>query len=114
MAEIGYVDEDENNEQNKTSEISCRKPRLDPCEKNSKAVPRVPYYKLFSFADTTDYVLMVVGVITAIGSGLCLPLMTLLFGELANSFGHNVGSKNVVNEVSKVCIHLHIDKDNEY
>ncbi|PIN17698.1 Multidrug/pheromone exporter, ABC superfamily [Handroanthus impetiginosus] len=104
MAEISYVDEDENNEQNKTSEISCRKPTSDRCENKSKVVPKVPYYKLFSFADTTDYVLMVIGVITAIGSGLSLPLMTLLFGELANSFGHNVGTKNVVNEVSKVSI----------
>ncbi|KAL8029397.1 hypothetical protein ABFX02_14G223000 [Erythranthe guttata] len=67
-------------------------------------VRKVPYYKLFCFADTADKALMVVGSITSIGSGLCLPMMTLLFGELANSFGHNVETGRVVDEVSKVSL----------
>lgn len=65
---------------------------------------KVPYHKLFSFADATDHSLMVIGAITAVGSGLCLPLMTLIFGELADSFGHNVEAKRVAQEVAKVLI----------
>ncbi|KAK6144064.1 hypothetical protein DH2020_020884 [Rehmannia glutinosa] len=94
MAEVSRTDEDDKNEQRKTSET----------KKKSKAVCKVPYYKLFSFADPTDYALMVTGLITAVANGLCLPLMTIIFGELADSFGHNVGSRRVVNEVSKVSL----------
>ncbi|GFQ01230.1 ABC transporter b family member 4 [Phtheirospermum japonicum] len=96
MSENRSFDDDEKNEQRKTSETT---------EKScSQKHGKVPYYKLFSFADTTDYVLMVIGLITAVGSGLCLPLMTIIFGELANSFGHNVGTGRVVDQVSKVSL----------
>ncbi|XP_073054911.1 ABC transporter B family member 11-like isoform X2 [Primulina eburnea] len=47
---------------------------------------------------------MATGLVTAMGSGLSLPLMTLLFGELANSFGNNVGTRSVAHEVSKVSL----------
>ncbi|CAA0813219.1 ABC transporter B family member 11 [Striga hermonthica] len=47
---------------------------------------------------------MIVGTVTAVGTGLGLPLMTIIFGELANSFGHNVGTGRVVHQVSKVSL----------
>lgn len=107
MAEISHFDEDGTIHENKASEttdVSCR-------DEPTKGVGRVPYYELFSFADSTDYALMVIGVITSIGSGLCFPLMTILFGELANSFGQNVGTGRVVDEVSKVRrIHIRISR----
>ncbi|KAF8394745.1 hypothetical protein HHK36_020962 [Tetracentron sinense] len=64
----------------------------------------VPYYKLFAFADKTDYILMIVGTINAVGNGACMPLMTLLFGELINSFGETANPKDVVHQVSKVSL----------
>ncbi|KAL0419544.1 UNVERIFIED_CONTAM: ABC transporter B family member 11 [Sesamum radiatum] len=85
-----------------TNSISKQTSHSSSNEKTN--VSKVPYYKLFSFADPADYALMVVGMITAVGSGLCLPLMTLLFGELANSFGQNAETKRVVSEVSKVSL----------
>ncbi|KAI3460732.1 hypothetical protein Pfo_017395 [Paulownia fortunei] len=63
----------------------------------------VPFYKLFTFADSVDKILMIAGTIGAIGNGLCLPLMTILFGELIDSFGQNQ-SKDVVSVVSKVAL----------
>ncbi|KAI3449330.1 hypothetical protein Pfo_005995 [Paulownia fortunei] len=63
----------------------------------------VPFYKLFAFADSTDKILMIVGSIGAIGNGLSLPLMTILFGELIDSFGQNQ-STDVVPVVSKVAL----------
>ncbi|XP_073138939.1 ABC transporter B family member 11-like [Henckelia pumila] len=69
-----------------------------------RAVNKVPFYKLFLFADSADYALMAIGFVSAIGTGVCLPIMTLLFGELADSFGQNVGTKSVVTEVSKVSL----------
>ncbi|KAK4407429.1 ABC transporter B family member 11 [Sesamum angolense] len=87
-----------------TGTNSNSKQTSDSSSNEKTNVSKVPYYKLFSFADPADYALMVVGMITAVGSGLCLPLMTLLFGELANSFGQNAETKRVVSEVSKVSL----------
>ncbi|KAL0342844.1 UNVERIFIED_CONTAM: ABC transporter B family member 11 [Sesamum calycinum] len=88
-----------------TYSLLIRSRRVINSSSNEKTnVSKVPYYKLFSFADPADYALMVVGMITAVGSGLCLPLMTLLFGELANSFGQNAETERVVSEVSKVSL----------
>ncbi|XP_077218913.1 ABC transporter B family member 11-like [Tasmannia lanceolata] len=64
----------------------------------------VPFYKLFSFADSTDVVLMIVGTIGATANGIAMPFMTILFGQLINSFGETVDINNVVHEVSKVSL----------
>ncbi|XP_011079475.1 ABC transporter B family member 4 [Sesamum indicum] len=63
----------------------------------------VPFYKLFAFADSIDKILMIVGTIGAIGNGLSLPLMTILFGDLIDSFGQTQ-TKDVVSAVSKVAL----------
>lgn len=62
----------------------------------------VAYYKLFAFADPIDHALMVIGMITAVGSGICFPLMAVLFGELVDSFGMTVDNAKIVGKVSKV------------
>ncbi|KAM5568508.1 ABC transporter B family member 11-like [Rosa sericea] len=64
----------------------------------------VPYYKLFSFADSLDYLLMSVGTISAIGNGLCMPLMTIVMGDVIDSFGETRNIKEVSNAVSKVAL----------
>ncbi|PHT28125.1 ABC transporter B family member 11 [Capsicum baccatum] len=78
-------------------ETKLLKSLLNKTEKQqAAAADKVPYYKLFSFADPIDYALMAIGMITAVGSGVCLPLMGVLFGEMIDSFGKNAG------EVSKI------------
>ncbi|KAJ8626939.1 hypothetical protein MRB53_020246 [Persea americana] len=69
----------------------------------SGADEKVPFYKLFSFADGLDILLMSVGTVAAIVSGLSLPLMTLIFGQIINSFG-DANSSDVVHVISKVVI----------
>ncbi|XP_042513446.1 ABC transporter B family member 4-like [Macadamia integrifolia] len=64
----------------------------------------VPYTKLFSFADSQDILLMVIGIIGGMANGSAMPIMTLLFGQIINSFGENSNSKTVVHEVSKVSL----------
>ncbi|ONI23043.1 hypothetical protein PRUPE_2G166500 [Prunus persica] len=66
----------------------------------------VSYYKLFSFADSLDYLLMSVGTISAIGNGASVALMTIIFGDLINSFGQTGNNKEVVDAVSKVALKL--------
>ena len=63
----------------------------------------VPFYKLFSFADSWDCLLMVVGAISAVGNGISMPLMTILIGDAIDAFGGNVDNKQaVVHQVYKV------------
>ncbi|PON83068.1 ABC transporter [Trema orientale] len=70
-----------------------------------KADEKIPFHKLFSFADTTDILLMTAGTIGAIGNGLAMPLMTILFGEVVNYFGTNQNNnKDLVDAVSKVSL----------
>ncbi|KAI3417880.1 uncharacterized protein J3R85_014152 [Psidium guajava] len=64
----------------------------------------VPFHKLFSFADSTDMLLMVIGSIGAVGNGLSLPLMTVLFGQLIDTFGGNQANSDVVDLVSKISL----------
>ena len=64
----------------------------------------VPLYKLFSFADPLDNLLMFLGTVGAIGNGVSIPLTILMFGNMINAFGGTENS-NVVDEVSKVIPH---------
>ncbi|KAK7388084.1 hypothetical protein VNO78_22889 [Psophocarpus tetragonolobus] len=64
----------------------------------------VPLYKLFSFADSFDHLLMFVGTVGAIGNGISMPLMTLIFGDMINAFGGSNNTDEVVDEVSKVSL----------
>ena len=70
-------------------------------KKKEEGTKTVSYGKLFSFADSSDVLLMVLGTMAAMANGTSMPLLTLLFGRLANSFGHSTQT-NVLQEVSKV------------
>ncbi|KAK7264799.1 hypothetical protein RJT34_32410 [Clitoria ternatea] len=69
-----------------------------------KSNKTVPFYKLFSFADSWDYLLMLVGTISAAANGISMPLLTIITGDVIDAFGRNVDSKLVVHEVSKVSL----------
>ncbi|EFH58359.1 P-glycoprotein 4, P-glycoprotein4 [Arabidopsis lyrata subsp. lyrata] len=64
----------------------------------------VPFYKLFAFADSFDFLLMTLGTLGSIGNGLGFPLMTLLFGDLIDAFGQNQTNTDVTAKVSKVAL----------
>ncbi|KAK2358490.1 ABC transporter B family member [Trifolium repens] len=64
----------------------------------------VPFYKLFSFADSWDYLLMTVGTTSAVGNGVSMPLMAIIIGDTLDAFGENVNTKQVVHQVSKVSL----------
>ncbi|KAF8008240.1 hypothetical protein BT93_K2037 [Corymbia citriodora subsp. variegata] len=72
--------------------------------KDDEKTNTVPFYKLFFFADSIDMVFMLVGTIGAVGNGLGLPLMTVLFGQLIDSFGINQNNRDLVHLVSKVSL----------
>ncbi|XP_020573475.1 ABC transporter B family member 21-like [Phalaenopsis equestris] len=70
-------------------------------EQNDEGNNMAPFYKLFSYADSMDIALMIIGTAGAVANGLVLPLTTLFFGNLINSFGRTVDIQNVLHEVSK-------------
>ncbi|XP_021822017.1 ABC transporter B family member 4-like isoform X1 [Prunus avium] len=47
---------------------------------------------------------MSVGTVSAIGNGASFPLMTIIFGDVINSFGQTRNNKEVVDAVSKVAL----------
>lgn len=67
-----------------------------------KSIALPSFYKLFLFADLKDTMLMIIGSIAAVGSGLSMPLMAVIFGQLINSFGETSGDSYVVHEVYQV------------
>ncbi|PKA51523.1 ABC transporter B family member 11 [Apostasia shenzhenica] len=69
--------------------------------KDESNINLVPFYKMFSYADFIDITLMIIGSAGAVANGLVLPLTTLFFGNLINSFGRTTDIQDVVHEVSK-------------
>ncbi|KAK4741819.1 hypothetical protein SAY87_025407 [Trapa incisa] len=78
----------------------------DQIDKGDEKTETVPFHKLFSFADKIDVLLIVVGTIGAVGNGISMPLMTILFGDLVDSFGQNQNNGDIVKEVSKVVLRI--------
>nr|GMD08275.1 ABC transporter B family member 9-like [Ipomoea batatas] len=66
---------------------------------------KVGFYKLFSLADRVDVVLMVVGTLAAIAAGMSQPFMTVIFGDLINSFG-TVASPHLVHVISGLSLNF--------
>ncbi|KAK9144290.1 hypothetical protein Sjap_004193 [Stephania japonica] len=56
-------------------------------EEKSKKTHKVPFLKLFSFADFYDYVLMGIGFIAACVHGASVPVFFIFFGKLINVMG---------------------------
>ncbi|KAF8394500.1 hypothetical protein HHK36_020710 [Tetracentron sinense] len=73
-------------------------------EKKNSNVEAIPYYKLFTFADSIDVMLMFVGTSASIANGFVLPLSSLLIGNTIDSFGETVDTKAMVIQISKVSL----------
>lgn len=70
--------------------------------KGKESTNTLAFYKLFSFADPLDYLLMIIGTISAAANGSCLPLLTYFFGDVVNAFGQNENNKRILHAVSVV------------
>lgn len=90
-----------NHEGENAGEKQEKKSRGKQDEKNNQSVP---FSKLFTFADSKDVLMMIVGTIGAMGNGASMPLLTVLLGDVINALSGTVGNRNVVHEVSKVCV----------
>ncbi|KAL8172358.1 hypothetical protein V2J09_024162 [Rumex salicifolius] len=78
-----------------------------PAEAEKKKEQTVPFYKLFSFADKYDYLLMSVGSLGAFIHGSAMPCFFLLFGQMVNGFGKNqLDLTTMTHEVSKYALYF--------
>ncbi|KAI3888344.1 hypothetical protein MKX03_003096 [Papaver bracteatum] len=73
----------------------------------NKGSELLPYYKLFSFADRYDILMMFIGTVSSIGSGLGLPLLVPMLGQVVDSIGRFENS-NLVNEIALKTVYLGI------
>ncbi|KAL2935295.1 ABC transporter B family member 11 [Bienertia sinuspersici] len=88
-----------------TSNSDAAERKQEDTEKKKEATSNtVPFYKLFAFADSTDKVLMIIGSIGAIGNGVCMPLMAVIFGQLVDAFGENQNTKEIIHEISQIAL----------
>ncbi|DBA02133.1 TPA: hypothetical protein N0F65_011200 [Lagenidium giganteum] len=58
--------------------------------------PMVPFAKLFTYADTTDKFMMVLGTIAAFATGTTQPLQIVVFGDTLNAFNPAPPSADVI------------------
>ncbi|KDP28337.1 hypothetical protein JCGZ_14108 [Jatropha curcas] len=71
---------------------------------DKEKVKTVPFFKLFSFADSVDILFMITGTVGAVGNGVSMPLMSLLLGQMIDSFGTNQTGNVMVHIVSQVSL----------
>ncbi|CAK8530849.1 unnamed protein product [Lathyrus sativus] len=76
---------------------------VDDNGRDNKTNQKVSFYKLFTFADTLDVSLMIIGNISAIANGMSQPIMTLILGRIINAFG-NTDPHHTLKEVSKASL----------
>jgi hypothetical protein len=95
------------------AELTTSPPENQKVHKPVEPHGSVPFYQLFSFADSIDYFLMVVGTFGAIIHGAALPVFFLFFGKLLNGFGANSNNPHYAAHIvakvgeSKTIIHDH-------
>lgn len=67
--------------------------------------PSVAYYKLYSFADAYDGLLIILGTVGACMHGVAIPVFFIFFGKLIDAFGTYYSEPDTMSEeVSKVHI----------
>ncbi|CAL4909399.1 unnamed protein product [Urochloa decumbens] len=73
--------------------------------KKDVTVIRVPFHELFKYADITDAVLMLAGLVGALGNGMSMVLMTIVFGQMIDAFGASIPD-TIVHRVSKAALNF--------
>ncbi|KAG6488169.1 hypothetical protein ZIOFF_056928 [Zingiber officinale] len=96
VAEISEVAKFNGEQQNKRESRNNKK--------QNQSTYTMSFYKLFSFTDSINYVLILLGLLDAAGDGVSLPLMMVLFGNLIRCFGGASNGHDALHQVSKVAL----------
>ncbi len=73
-----HIEERQNTDRGK----KCKKKSVN----NDKSSPQISYFELFRFASTMDWILLTIASVSSCISGIGLPIMLILFGNVINSF----------------------------
>nr|CAB3473981.1 unnamed protein product [Digitaria exilis] len=77
----------------------------DGGDKEKKDAKKVSLLGMFRYADRLDVLLMVVGAVGAVANGVAEPLVTVLFGNVIDSFGEST-AQSIIRKVSKVVLNF--------
>ncbi|OEL38177.1 ABC transporter B family member 11 [Dichanthelium oligosanthes] len=66
---------------------------------------KVPFHELFKYADGTDAMVMLVGLVAALGNGMSMVMITVIFGQMVDAFGAATPD-NVVPRVNKAALNF--------
>ncbi|XP_066365592.1 ABC transporter B family member 9-like [Miscanthus floridulus] len=69
------------------------------------AMAKVPFHSMFKYADRTDVLLMLVGMVGALGNGMSMVIMTIIFGQMIDAFG-GATPDTIVPRVSKAALNF--------
>jgi ATP-binding cassette subfamily B (MDR/TAP) protein 1 len=73
--------------------------------KKDMAMAKVPFHGLFKYADSTDVMLMLVGMVGALGNGMSMVVMTIIFGQMIDAFGAATPD-TIVHRVNKAVLNF--------
>ncbi|KAF8696110.1 hypothetical protein HU200_037000 [Digitaria exilis] len=79
----------------------------DGGDKEKKDVKKVSLLGMFRYADRLDVLLMVVGAVGAVANGVAEPLVTVLFGNVIDSFGEST-AQSIIRKVVLNFVYLGI------
>jgi len=79
---------------------------MQPQKKRNPHVKPVSFLKLFRFAGAVEKILMLIGYLAAAGNGVLMPLSTLIFGDLTNTFSPLTPPDEMVSEAGKSSLKL--------
>jgi ATP-binding cassette subfamily B (MDR/TAP) protein 1 len=73
--------------------------------KKDMTMAKVPLHELFKYGDSTDVVLMLIGMVAALGNGMSMVIMTIVFGQMVDAFGATTPD-TILHHVNKVQLAL--------
>jgi hypothetical protein len=76
-----------------------KKKKKEGEEEEGGAGGSVSIFKLFAYADSFDYLLLLIGTLGAVVHGAALPVFFVIFSKLLNGFGSNINSPDQTNAV---------------
>ena len=62
--------------------------------------PPVPFFDLFRYATALDMLLAGFATLGAVGTGICFPIMLILFGDITNAFVGGGMSQELIDEIN--------------
>ncbi|XP_019364084.1 PREDICTED: ATP-binding cassette sub-family B member 5 [Gavialis gangeticus] len=87
-------------EQNSANNVDLDDQPPNKKEKKNKNPETIGPITIFRYADSLDITLMILGAVAAVINGTCLPLLSLVFGEMSDSFVNNCRSYENVSSSS--------------